>query len=44
MNEGELGYSAERCYWESCVKSIAENEVSIMSIQPHIRNQMQENV
>jgi hypothetical protein len=44
MDVDELEYSADRCYWESCVKAIAENEMNIMSIQPHIRNQMQEDV
>ena len=44
MDVDELEYSADRYYWESCVKAIAENKIDIMSIQPHIRNQMQEDV
>lgn len=44
MDEDELEYSVDRFYWESCVKAIAENEMSIMSIEPHSRNQMQEDV
>ena len=44
MDVDELEYSTEMFYWESCVKAIAEDEMSTMSIQPHLRNQMQEDV
>lgn len=40
----ELEETADIFYWNSCVKAIADGEMSIDSIKPNARKQIQEDV
>ena len=40
----ELEDTADLFYWNSCVKAIADGEMSIESIEPNAREQMLEDV